>query len=126
MKDPVVADMLTPDYTIHCKRPVLDSGYFETYNRSNVQLVDINAAPIQKITPGGIRTADADYDLDIIVLATGFDAMTGALLKIDIRGRVMGCPCANSGLPAPSLTWGWVFPAFPTSLPSRDRAVRRC
>ena len=87
VKDPVVADMLTPDYTIHCKRPVLDSGYFETYNRSNVQLVDISAAPIQAITPNGIRTADADYDLDVIVLATGFDAMTGALLKIDIRGR---------------------------------------
>ena len=50
-------------------------------------LVDINAAPIQAITPNGIRTADAEYELDIIILATGFDAMTGALLKIDIRGR---------------------------------------
>ena len=87
VKDPKVAEMLTPDYTIHCKRPVLDSGYFETYNRSNVSLVDINAAPIEAITPGGIRTGDTDYDLDLIVLATGFDAMTGALLRIDIRGR---------------------------------------
>ena len=87
VKDPALAEMLTPDYTIHCKRPVLDSGYFETYNRSNVLLVDINAAPIQAITPGGIRTANAEYALDIIILATGFDAMTGALLKIDIRGR---------------------------------------
>ncbi len=87
VKDPKVAEMLTPDYTIHCKRPVLDSGYFETYNRSNVLLVDINAAPIEEITPTGIRTDDADYDLDLIVLATGFDAMTGALLRIDIRGR---------------------------------------
>ena len=87
VQDPAVAEMLTPDYTIHCKRPVLDSGYFETYNRPNVSLVDINATPIQAITPSGIRTTDADYAFDIIVLATGFDAMTGTLLKIDIRGR---------------------------------------
>ena len=52
-----------------------------------MELVDISAAPIQAITPNGIRTTDADYDFDIIVLATGFDAMTGTLLKIDIRGR---------------------------------------
>ena len=87
VNDPAIAAMLIPDYTIHCKRPVLDSGYFETYNRSNVTLVDINAAPIQAITPNGIRTSAAEYDVDIIILATGFDAMTGALLKIDIRGR---------------------------------------
>ena len=87
VKDPKIAEILTPDYTIHCKRPVLDSGYFETYNRPNVSLVDINATPIQAITPSGIRTTDADYAFDIIVLATGFDAMTGTLLKIDIRGR---------------------------------------
>lgn len=85
--DPLVAEMLTPDYTIHCKRPVLDSGYFETYNRSNVRLVDLRTTPIQAITPNGIRTSAADYDVDIIVLATGFDNMTGALLRIDIRGR---------------------------------------
>lgn len=87
VEDPQVAEMLSPDYTIHCKRPVLDSGYFETFNRSNVLLVDISANPIQAITPDGITTSDGDYDLDIIIFATGFDAMTGALLKIDIRGR---------------------------------------
>ena len=87
VKDPTLAEMLSPAYTIACKRPVLDSGYFETYNRSNVLLVDISGTPIQAITPSGIRTADADYDLDIIIFATGFDAMTGALLKIDIQGR---------------------------------------
>ena len=65
--DPAIADMLIPEYTIHCKRPVLDSGYFETYNRPNVTLVDINAAPIQAITPRGIRTSDGEYDLDIII-----------------------------------------------------------
>ena len=79
--------MLCPSHTFGCKRGVIDSGYFETFNRSNVLLVDISAAPIQAITTSGIRTTDADYELDIIVFATGFDAMTGALLRIDIRGR---------------------------------------
>lgn len=85
--DPAVAEALIPDYTIHCKRPVMDSGYFETFNRSNVRLVDLQATPIEAITAAGIRTSEADFEFDIIVLATGFDAMTGALLKIDIRGR---------------------------------------
>ena len=87
VKDPAVAELLCPNYTLGCKRGVIDHGYFETFNRSNVLLVDISAAPIEAITTAGLRTADADYALDIIVLATGFDAMTGALLKIDIRGR---------------------------------------
>ncbi len=87
IKDPAVAEALIPDYAIHCKRPVMDTGYFETFNRPNVLLVDVNAAPLEAITPSGLRAGDADYDFDIIVLATGFDAMTGALLKIDIRGR---------------------------------------
>ena len=85
--DPAVAAMLTPDYTIHCKRPVLDSGYFATYNRPNVRLVDLRTEPIQAFTPGGIRTSEADHEFDLIALATGFDNMTGALLRIDIRGR---------------------------------------
>ena len=87
VKDPTVAEMLCPSHTFGCKRGVIDHGYFETFNRQNVRLVDISATPIETITPSGIRTADADYPLDIIVLATGFDAMTGALLRIDIRGR---------------------------------------
>ncbi|MCY3831620.1 MAG: NAD(P)/FAD-dependent oxidoreductase [Chloroflexi bacterium] len=87
VNDPAVAEMLTPDYTIHCKRPVLDSGYFETYNRPNVRLVDLRATPIQAIRPSGIRTSEAEHEFDLIVLATGFDNMTGALLRIDIRGR---------------------------------------
>lgn len=86
VKDPATAELLCPSHTLGCKRGVIDHGYFETFNRSNVQLVDISAAPIKAITPAGLRTADSDYALDIIVLATGFDAMTGALLKIDIRG----------------------------------------
>ncbi len=87
VKDPKVADKLCPDYTIGCKRGVIDHGYYETFNRENVSLVDVSAAPIEAITPTGIRTAAGHHVLDIIVLATGYDAMTGALLKIDIRGR---------------------------------------
>jgi cation diffusion facilitator CzcD-associated flavoprotein CzcO len=88
VKDPAVAEMLTPkDHPFATKRPPIDSHYFETFNRDNVSLVDIKASPILEITPSGIRTQDAEYPLDIIVFATGFDAMTGPLLAFDIRGR---------------------------------------
>ena len=110
--DPKVADMLTPDYTINCKRPVLDSGYFETFNRSNVQLVDINATPIEAITPSGLRSSEADYELDVIVFATGFDAMTGALLKVDIRGRG-GLSLREKWAAGPVNYLGLQVPGFP-------------
>jgi len=88
VKDPVTAEKLTPkDHPFATKRPPIDSNYFETFNRDNVSLVDIKASPIIEITPTGIRTQDAEYELDIIVFATGFDAMTGPLLSIDIRGQ---------------------------------------
>ena len=85
--DPEVAALLTPDQVFGCKRLCADSGYFETFNRPNVELVDVKKAPIEAITPKGLRTADAEYELDLIVFATGYDAMTGALLGVDIRGR---------------------------------------
>ena len=85
--DPEVADLLSPDNVIGCKRICLDSGYFETFNRPNVTLVDVSSAPIEKITKTGLRTGGRDHELDAIVFATGFDAMTGALTRIDIRGR---------------------------------------
>jgi cation diffusion facilitator CzcD-associated flavoprotein CzcO len=75
------------DHPYAAKRPPIDTDYFETYNRPNVTLVDVKAAPIEQITPDGIRTAEADYPLDIIVFATGFDAMTGPLLRLNITGR---------------------------------------
>ena len=104
--------MLSPSHTFGCKRGVIDSGYFETFNRSNVLLVDISAAPIQAITPSGIRTADADYALDIIVFATGFDAMTGALLRIDIRGRD-GLTLREKWAAGPVNYLGLQVPGFP-------------
>ena len=85
--DPEVAEILIPDQVFGCKRLCADTGYFETFNRSNVDLVDVRKSPIEEITPTGLRTGDAEYALDVIVFATGFDAMTGALLGIDIRGR---------------------------------------
>jgi cation diffusion facilitator CzcD-associated flavoprotein CzcO len=86
--DPDVARRLTPtDHPFATKRPCLDTGYFETFNRDNVTLVDLRQTPITEIVPRGIRTTDCVHELDSIVFATGFDAMTGPLLRIDIRGR---------------------------------------
>lgn len=88
VRDPKVAKLLMPnDHYIGTKRLCLDIGYYETYNRDNVTLVDVKTSPIETIYEDGLRTRDADYELDDIVFATGFDAMTGALLDIDIRGR---------------------------------------
>ncbi len=88
VRDPKVADLLAPkDYPVGTKRMCVDTGYYETFNRENVTLVDIRRTPIEAITPDGLRTREAAYALDSIVFATGFDAMTGALLSIDIRGR---------------------------------------
>jgi cation diffusion facilitator CzcD-associated flavoprotein CzcO len=85
--NPATAAMLTPtDHPFASKRPPIDSNYFETFNRDNVALVDVRATPIVEVTPDGIRTTDADYPLDVIVFATGFDALTGPLLAMDIHG----------------------------------------
>jgi cation diffusion facilitator CzcD-associated flavoprotein CzcO len=86
--DPDVAELLIPDdHPIGTKRICTDSHYFETYNRPNVELISVRKTPIESVDATGISTTDAHYDLDMIVLATGFDAMTGALAKIDIVGR---------------------------------------
>ena len=69
------------------KRPCLDTGYFETYNRDNVHLVNLRRTPLVAVTERGIRTSEREYEFDAIVYATGFDAMTGALTRVDIRGR---------------------------------------
>jgi cyclohexanone monooxygenase len=88
VKNPEVAEQLVPtDYPIATKRLCADSDYFETYNRDNVSLVNIRNAPIECLTPTGLRTGGKEYGVDAIVFATGFDAVTGALAAIDIRGR---------------------------------------
>jgi cyclohexanone monooxygenase len=87
VRDPVVAGKLMPTYYIGTKRQILDDGYYETFNRDNVDLIDLRTEPIETITAGGVRTAAGEYPLDMLVLATGYDAMTGALLRIDLVGR---------------------------------------
>ncbi|ORB24998.1 flavin-containing monooxygenase [Mycolicibacterium parafortuitum] len=86
--DPALADLLIPnDHPIGTKRICTDTNYFQTFNRPNVTLVSVRNTPIESIDPTGIATSDTHYDIDALVLATGFDAMTGALDKIDIVGR---------------------------------------
>jgi len=88
VRDPAVADTLTPQhYPLGTKRLCVDTNYYATFNRDNVTLVDLKKSPIEAITPDGVRTSRQAYALDSIVFAIGFDAMTGALLAVDIRGR---------------------------------------
>ena len=88
VKDPEIAETLTPySYPFGTKRPCLDTNFYETFNRDNVTLVDLRKTPMEKVTPKGIKTSAGEEDFDVIVFATGFDAMTGALLKVDIRGK---------------------------------------
>ena len=86
--DPETAEALCPkDYPFGTKRPCLDTGYYETFNLPHVSLVDLRKHPITTITETGIDTSDASYEFDAIVFATGFDAMTGAIVAVDITGR---------------------------------------
>jgi cyclohexanone monooxygenase len=88
VKNPAVADRLTPkDHPFATKRPCVDTGYYATFNRPNVELIDLRAEPLTSFNAKGIATAARQYDFDAVVLATGFDAMTGAIDRIDIRGR---------------------------------------
>lgn len=88
VKNPTTAEALCPKtHPFGAKRLCVDTDYYETYNRPNVTLVDVKTDPITTMTPQGLRTDSASYAFDTLVLATGFDAMTGALTRIDIRGR---------------------------------------
>ena len=88
VKDPKVAEDLCPDdHPVGTKRPCLDTNYYATFNQDHVHLVNLRKTPLVEITPTGVRTTDATYEVDAIVFATGFDAMTGALMNIDIRGK---------------------------------------
>ena len=88
VKDPETAEKLCPNHALFAKRPPLGHFYYETYNRPNITLVDVSQDPIEEITPRGLKTRDREFgDFDILIYATGFDAGTGALANIDVRGR---------------------------------------
>lgn len=87
VSDPETARALAPRQVIGCKRLCLDTNYYETFNRPNVALVDVSEHPIERITPHGVVVNGIEYECDDIVYATGFDAMTGSILKVDIRGK---------------------------------------
>lgn len=113
VKEPETAEKLCPTtYPYGAKRPIIDNGYFEMFNRDNVSLVDVKDKPITGFTPNGLRTADATYDLDIIIFATGFDALTGALSRIDVSG-VGGRKLNDKWRGGPSNYLGVVTAGFP-------------
>lgn len=88
VRDPAVAEKLLPrDYPLATKRLCVDTDYYATFNRDNVTLVDTRTTSIEEVTPTGLRTSGAEYKLDSLVFATGFDALTGTLVNMDIRGR---------------------------------------
>ena len=88
VKDPEVAETLCPkDHALGTKRPCLDTGYYETFNLPHVKLVDLRKTPLVTITETGIETSEETFEFDVLVLATGFDAMTGALVGVDITGK---------------------------------------
>ncbi len=112
VKDRAVADLLSPRTLIGCKRPCADTGYFETFNRPNVTLVDIRTTGIEAITPRGVRANGREVPTDVLVLATGFDAMTGALSRIDVRGRG-GAPPRDKWADGPRIYLGIATAGFP-------------
>jgi len=87
VRDPETAEKLMPDYFVITKRPILDGGYFETFNRDNVTLVDLREDPIERITPTSVVTRTGEHPIDILVLATGFDAISGSMLRLNPKGR---------------------------------------
>jgi cyclohexanone monooxygenase len=112
VRDPGVAELLSPRNTIGCKRLCVEIGYYETYNRPNVTLIDVSRSPIEAITPKGVRARGREHKVDAIVFATGFDAMTGALLNIDIRGRG-GLPLRSKWRGGPRTYLGVAMAGFP-------------
>ncbi|MFA7554235.1 MAG: NAD(P)/FAD-dependent oxidoreductase [Spongiibacteraceae bacterium] len=87
VKDPATAELLCPDYYIALKRPPVSNFYYESFNRPNVSLVDVSKTAIDEILPNGVKVGDSEYDFDILVFAMGFDAVTGPLMNLDVRGR---------------------------------------
>ncbi|WP_244642236.1 flavin-containing monooxygenase [Chelatococcus reniformis] len=116
VKDPAVAEKLIPrDHGFGVQRVPMETGYFEAYNRDNVHLVDISETPIERVTETGLRTTERDYDFDIIVYATGFDAITGAYDRIDIEG-IGGVKLRDAWADGPSTFLGMLVHGFPNLL----------
>ena len=116
VKDPAVAEKLIPkNHGFGTRRVPLETRYYEVYNQPNVKLVDINETPIERITPTGIKTSDAEYEFDIIIYATGFDAITGSFDRIDIRG-IDGCRLKDKWNAGPQTYLGILVEGFPNML----------
>ena len=112
VNDPATAEILCPKNIIGGKRLCLDTRYFETYNRDNVRLIDIKATPIERVTETGVMVDGTLHEVDMLVVATGFDAMTGALRNIDIRG-VGAASLADRWADGPSSYLGLAIADFP-------------
>jgi cation diffusion facilitator CzcD-associated flavoprotein CzcO len=113
VKDPQIAEKLIPrNHGFGTRRLPLETFYYEVYNRDNVELIDIMAAPIERITPEGIKTSDKEYEFDIIIYATGFDAITGSFDKIDFRG-VDGTRLKDKWKGGPQTFLGVMVDGFP-------------
>jgi cyclohexanone monooxygenase len=111
--DPAIAELLSPKQVIGCKRLCVDTDYYATFNRDHVTLVDVSETQIEEITERGVRVGGREYELDALVLATGFDAMTGALSRIDIRGRG-GRPLTDKWAEGPKTYLGLGVAGFPS------------
>ncbi|MBI3225442.1 MAG: NAD(P)/FAD-dependent oxidoreductase [Mycolicibacterium cosmeticum] len=113
VEDPATAELLTPrGYPYISKRPPSGTDYYETFNRDNVELVDIRNNPIESMTATGLRTSQRDYDFDAVIFATGFDAVTGALNSIDITGKG-GVKLSEAWAGGPENYLGTATPGFP-------------
>jgi cation diffusion facilitator CzcD-associated flavoprotein CzcO len=116
VKDPAVAEKLIPkNHGFGTRRVPLETRYYEVYNQPNVKLVDVNETPIERITPEGIKTSDAEYEFDLIIYATGFDAITGSFDRIDIRG-VDGVSLKDRWKEGPQTYLGILVEGFPNML----------
>jgi cyclohexanone monooxygenase len=113
LDDPAVADKLTPrSYPLGAKRLCLDTDYYATFNRENVELVDLNETPIERITARGIKTSARGHELDLIIFATGFDAITGPLMSLGITG-LDGMKLNDAWKDGPTSYLGIATPGFP-------------
>ena len=116
VKDPAIAEKLIPkNHGFGTRREPHESGYFEVYNQPNVKLVDITETPIERITPTGIKTSNAEYEFDIIIYATGFDAITGSFDRIDLRG-VDGLKLKDKWKGGPQTYLGVLVEDFPNMM----------